>query len=1221
MMLLGSALGPLPPATPTTHSKGPASAPTPLLPPPEVSALPPPRVTHLGPTILRPGDAGAVTPSVGLAHPPQVADTLVLANDSLIPGNYLAQNPIYPIALAYDSAKGEVFVADYTSETVSVISSVTNTTVGLIHVGSSPRAVVYDSAKGEIFVANFGSSSVSVISDASGSVTATVSVGPYPDALAYDPATGEIFVASLLDDYCGVGGVVSVISDATLRVVGTIGVGYCPQGMTFDSSTGQVFVTNSVSYNVSVISAATDSVVASVAFPPGSLPYGVAYVGAAGRVFVADEGSANVSVISDSTDDIVATLGVGQLPIGVAYDPVTEEVYVANALSNNVSVISVAKDAVLANIGVGLEPYDVAYVGNRGELWVANALAGTVSLIADSTDAVTGTITLGSEPDQMVYDSGTGQLFVADYLSNRVWIVSDATGRVVTTIDLGEGTTSGMAYDSRTGEIFVADWHLCLPSECLPGTVSVISDRTDQVVASVKVGLYPGGIAFDSEKGEVFVANEGSGNVSVISDATNQVVASIPLGGEPTGVAYDGMDGEVFVTNSASGSVSVISDSTDRVVANLTVGGIPEAIVYDGGAQDVFVANDYSVPAFVVSVISTVTDRLVATPVVGGYPGGLAYDGEAGEIFVANSASDNVSVISDQTDRVIATVAVAADPVGGAYASESDSTYISNLEQGTLTRISPGEGSQPAYPVTFTESGLPGGTTWSVAVNGTPQRSTTSTIEFREPNGTYTYSIGAIAGYSATYHGQVTVNGAPTSEAIAFTRVAYAVTFTESGLPSGTNWSVTVNGTTHSSLSGSIGFMEPNGTYAYSIADVPGWHQRNLPYSGSVTVSGAPVSEPILVFTQVTNPVTFSETGLPSGTSWSVTLNGVLQSSTTDTLTFPEPNGSYSYGIADVPGWHQTTLPYSGTVTVDGASVSEPILVFTQVTYPVTFPETGLPSGTSWSVTLNGVLQSSTTDTLTFPEPNGSYSYGIVDVPGWHQTTLPYSGSLTVNGTSVSEPTLVFTQVTYPVTFTESGLAAGTSWQVNISGGAAHGSTTATISFAEPNGSYALTLWTAANYTATFSPFTLTINGTANGASVVFVRTYGVTFDRPAGTPTGASWTVYLNGTSPSVIPPGTALDSGGIERTTAASTLMIMAPNGSYEYSIVVGGNPSLTNQGTVNVHGSNVVANPPPSPTTFLGFSGLTGYYILGAIVTVVIVVAVWVMVLRGRGGKRGA
>jgi DNA-binding beta-propeller fold protein YncE len=50
--------------------------------------------------------------------------------------------------------------------------------------------------------------------------------------------------------------------------------------------------------------------------------------------------------------------------------------------------------------------------------------------------------------------------------------------------------------------------------------------------------------------------------VSVISDVTNAVVATITVGSGPLGVAYDGGKGEIFVANSGSNTVSVISDGS-----------------------------------------------------------------------------------------------------------------------------------------------------------------------------------------------------------------------------------------------------------------------------------------------------------------------------------------------------------------------------------------------------------------------------------------------------------------------------------------------------------------------------------------------------------------------------------------------------------------------------------------------------------------------------------
>ena len=63
--------------------------------------------------------------------------------------------------------------------------------------------------------------------------------------------------------------------------------------------------------------------------------------------------------------------------------------------------------------------------------------------------------------------------------------------------------------------------------------------------------------------------------------------------------------------------------------------------------------------------------------------------------------------------------------------------------------------------------------------------------------------------------------------------------------------------------------------------------------------------------------ITFTETGLPSGTSWYATLNGQTQSTTSSSITFSETSGTYSYSIGSVSGY--TVSPSSGSVSVGGS--------------------------------------------------------------------------------------------------------------------------------------------------------------------------------------------------------------------------------------------------------------------------------------------------------------
>ena len=147
--------------------------------------------------------------------------------------------------------------------------------------------------------------------------------------------------------------------------------------------------------------------------------------------------------------------------------------------------------------------------------------------------------------------------------------------------------------------------------------------------------------------------------------------------------------------------------------------------------------------------------------------------------------------------------------------------------------------------------------------------------------------------------------------------------------------------------------------------------------------------------------VTFSETGLPSGTSWAVTFNGTTNESNTNTIVFTGTNGSYQFTVAAISGY--TVSPSSGTVFVNGSSVTEKITFTVKPSstskYQVSFVETGLPSGASWSITIDSMTNSSTGNTITFMLSDGNYSYMSTNTANY-----TYSGptTVTVNGSNVT---------------------------------------------------------------------------------------------------------------------------------------------------------------------------------------------------------------------------
>ncbi|MGC2034003.1 MAG: protease pro-enzyme activation domain-containing protein [Thermoplasmata archaeon] len=297
------------------------------------------------------------------------------------------------------------------------------------------------------------------------------------------------------------------------------------------------------------------------------------------------------------------------------------------------------------------------------------------------------------------------------------------------------------------------------------------------------------------------------------------------------------------------------------------------------------------------------------------------------------------------------------------------------------------------------------------------------------------------------------------------------VSYLEPGATSWSNASLSLSSGTaeNGTWSGAIGAPAGTGVLKYCVYGIDqGMGNSWSPYNQSAWVAtggkdlnfGCTVPFTVNVHASTIQPVTFTESGLTSGTSWTVTVNSTSRSSTGTTITFHLANGGYTYTVGVVP--HYTVNPTSGSITVSGAPVNTPVKFtsITKATYAVTFAETGLPSGHEWNVTLMKIGKLATTGTsiVFLTVPNGTYSYRIA--VGYPQDSYKttFSGTVTVNGAAATV-NVKFTQAQYKVTFEETGLASGTKWTVDVGSGPKTVSGTGTsLSLTLANGTYT---WTA----------------------------------------------------------------------------------------------------------------------------------------------------------------
>jgi hypothetical protein len=267
-----------------------------------------------------------------------------------------------------------------------------------------------------------------------------------------------------------------------------------------------------------------------------------------------------------------------------------------------------------------------------------------------------------------------------------------------------------------------------------------------------------------------------------------------------------------------------------------------------------------------------------------------------------------------------------------------------------------------------------------------------------------------------------------------FTGTGLTISFTQSGLPSGSSWTVSVSGNLRSgpaSATLSVSGVPAGSTEVWSA----GW--VNTSSYGLVYLPTTTVLSPGTFSANTTVPFVFAENALVSIVTIPPGDPGEpFNCPTTSTFGFDcaslavapfvgsayEPVGtSLSYGIgpgfvpmstcgeclnvsflrwtgAGAGSWNSSVA--NGSTTIQGPvneTASFQLLgicdfgLCTNVTYNYTFSETGLPSGTDWTVTLGNQTASATTSTIGFNASQGPVNFTVWVVP--YNATSAYYGT------------------------------------------------------------------------------------------------------------------------------------------------------------------------------------------------------------------------------------
>ncbi len=520
------------------------------------------------------------------------------------------------------------------------------------------------------------------------------------------------------------------------------GVGLNPEGIVNDSALAEYFVTNTDSDSVSVISATTDAIVATVGVGYG--PSGITFVPGANELFVVNGGSDNISVISAATDTITHTISVGQTPVSDVYDPTTNQVFVANSGSDNLSVINVSgpqANTVVTSIPVSPNPFyyptGLAYDPATREIAVTGDESPNynLTLVSDVNDSFAGIVLAGGPSTSVAYDPAIGDFLVANNVcegpncNGTVSIIDPTTGTNVT-VPVGPSPRD-LLYDPDNGLVFVVE----SPGYAgALGNLSTINTTTDLVTQRFSVGVEPQSVALENETGQLMVTDSGNATVTVAALApqvqgsatlsVNQSVeysavqGHVGLNLRAAGTGYSPNSSVEFSVNGvqlsstgcatdASGTFpgatadpctlivpplpagvhSIVAYTNFETVRTVQVGSDtePYGIVYDSGTGELFFANQFE---DTVTVAYPSNETVIATVPVGSSPTDLAYDPGTNEVFVTNTQDNSVSVISDATDLVVATIALPYfDPEGIVYDPNTDQIFVADYGSAELSVI------------------------------------------------------------------------------------------------------------------------------------------------------------------------------------------------------------------------------------------------------------------------------------------------------------------------------------------------------------------------------------------------------------------------------------------------------------------------------------------------------------------------------------------------------
>lgn len=314
---------------------------------------------------------------------------------------------------------------------------------------------------------------------------------------------------------------------------GRLGTAPSPASASHDGMvSGAVWVANEDGASLSVIDAATNTVVTSVKGVEG--PHNV-QVSPDSRTVWAVSGHDSMAVMLDAgTLALHGVVPTGAAPAHVIVTLDGKTTYTTNGADGTVTAIDAATMKPLATIPVGEGPHGLRPSPDGRWIYVANVSGNTLSVIDTSANTKVADIEVGKAPAQVAFSPDGRFVYASINAEDALVKVDVQTREVVGRVMVGDGPIQTyVSPDNRY--VLVANQG----TKERPGTtVSVIDTTSFTVARTVETGQGAHGVVVDPSSRHAYVTNLYGNDVAVLDLNELRVVGRIPVGDKPNGISF-----------------------------------------------------------------------------------------------------------------------------------------------------------------------------------------------------------------------------------------------------------------------------------------------------------------------------------------------------------------------------------------------------------------------------------------------------------------------------------------------------------------------------------------------------------------------------------------------------------------------------------------------------------------------------------------------------------